>query len=79
MSYDPSDSDDAYDRRMFSDSAMAWRKADCRRQADMEARRDDAEKAAEAAFLASNPWPTDPTALFGHRMGLQEWIRERGD
>lgn len=79
MSQDPSNANDAYDRRHFSDSARAWRKADCDRQAAKFFARCDAEKAAETAHFASNPWPTDPTALRGHRMGLQEWIRERGD
>jgi len=79
MSYDPLEVDAAYDRRHFSDDATAWRKADCQRQAARMDARDEAEKAAWVAFKASNPWPTDPTALHGARMGLQEWITERGD
>ena len=75
MSYDPDDSDEAYNQRMFSDEALAWRKEDCRRQAAEEAARHEAEK----AYFASNPWPTDPTALNGSRMGLTELITERGD
>ena len=44
-----------------------------------DAAREAAHRAEKAAFDRADPWPTDPTALRGHRMGLQEWIRERGD
>jgi hypothetical protein len=79
MGYEPSDSDLAYNRRHFSDEARAERKAWCDAQAAHEQAIMEAEIAEWEAFKASNPWPTDPTALRGHRMGLQEWIRERGD
>ena len=76
---DDEETDDAYNRRMFSPDALAWRRADCGRQATREAQRHAAEVNAERAYFASNPWPTDPTALNGSRMGLMEWITERGD
>ena len=73
------ESDAEYNRRMFSPAAQAWRKSDCDQQAAWEAERHASEVEAERVYFASNPWPTDPTALRGHRMGLQEFIRERGD
>ena len=76
---DDDESDAAYNRRMFSDEAQAWRKSDCDEQAAWEAERHTATVKAERVYFASNPWPTDLTALRGHRMGLQEFIRERGD
>ena len=78
MSHDE-ESDAAYNRRMFSPAAQAWRAADCNEQAAWEAERHAADVNAERAYFASNPWPTDPTALNGSRMGLMEWITERGD
>lgn len=76
---DDEESDAEYNRRMFSDTAMAERRADCNEQAEREAQRHAAEVNAERAYFASNPWPTDPTALRGRHMGLQEFIRDRGD
>lgn len=73
------ESDAEYNRRMFSDEARAWRAEDCNEQAEREAQRHAAEVNAERAYFASNPWPTDPTALRGRHMGLQEFIRDRGD
>jgi hypothetical protein len=79
MSYDEDESDAAYNARNFSDEAIDARRAYCYEQAANEANMFAQQSANEAAALKSNPWPTDPTALRGNRMGLQEWIRERGD
>ena len=45
---DDSESDRAYNRRMFSDAARAWRKADCMEQAANERAQHLADIAAEA-------------------------------
>lgn len=71
--------DAAYDARHFSDEAMAWRKDDCRRQAEREAARNALERAEWAAYKKQNHWPTDATALRCRQMGLMELITERGD
>jgi len=73
------DTDAAYNDRMFSDDALAWRKADCRRQAEREAAQNALELAEWEAYKTQNHWPTDTTALRGRQMGLMEFITERGD
>lgn len=71
--------DAAYDARHFSDDAIAWRKEDCRRQADREAAQNALELAEWESYKKQNHWPTDTTALRGRQMGLMEFITERGD
>ena len=46
--------DAAYDARHFSDDANAWRKEDCRRQADREAARNALELAEWEVYKTQN-------------------------
>ena len=62
---DDSESHRAYDRRMFSDAAVAWRKADCIEQAANERAQHLADIAAEAAFYATEPTPLDRSNVRG--------------
>jgi len=74
---DDSESQRAYDRRMFSDAAQAWRRADCQEQAAAERAQHLADIAAEAAFYATNPPPLDRSNVRG--LNHYEQMTERGD
>jgi hypothetical protein len=74
---DDSESHRAYNRRMFSDAAQAWRRADCIEQAANERAQHLADIAAEAAFYATNPPPLDRSNVRG--LNHYEQMTERGD
>jgi hypothetical protein len=74
---DDSESDRDYNRRMFSDAARAWRKADCEEQAANERAQHIADIAAEAAFYATDPPPLDRSNVAG--LNWYEQMTERGD
>jgi hypothetical protein len=74
---DDSESNRAYNQRMFSDAALAWRRADCIEQAANDRAQHLADIAAEAAFYATNPPPLDRSNVRG--LNHYEQMTERGD